>query len=97
MHLNAGVCMKNKTISISPFANESDSLAIGGLTIENRVDRISLYGSIDITRDQVGRAHAERLKALFDDIVRSLRAEHLPPAISQEPTDEISNPFAGDE
>ena len=29
---------------ITPFANEADALAIGGLSIENRLDRISIYG-----------------------------------------------------
>ncbi len=82
------------TREISPFANESEVLGIGGLTIENRVDRISLYGSLDITRDQGGLAHAERLKKLLDDIVSTLKAEPLPSSITIKPPEEISNPFA---
>ena len=39
---------------IEPFANESDSLGIGGLTVENRTDRVSLYGSLDLTRASRG-------------------------------------------
>ncbi len=34
-----------------PFANESDALAIGKLNIENRLDRVSLFGDVDLTRD----------------------------------------------
>ena len=34
--------------TISPFTNESESLGIADLTIENRTDRISIYGSIDL-------------------------------------------------
>jgi hypothetical protein len=88
--------MRKKTVRISPFANESDSLSIGGLTVENRLDRISVYGSIDITKDRVGQLNAERLKRLFDDIVTALNESTLPEKISINPTDEISNPFSNE-
>jgi hypothetical protein len=51
----------NKTIS--PFANESELLGIGDLTIDNRTDRISIYGSIDLTRDKAGLEHARMLNS----------------------------------
>ena len=86
--------MGKKSLRISPFANESESAEIGGLTIENRVDRISFYGSIDITRDIAGLAKAEALKALFDEILTALKAEHLPDKISVKPAEEVHNPFA---
>lgn len=88
--------MSRKTIRISPFANESDSLSIGELTVENRNDRVSLYGSLDITRDQEGLVHAERLKMLLDDIVSVMKGEHLPDKIGLKPAEEIPNPFADD-
>jgi hypothetical protein len=88
--------MNKKTIRISPFANESDSLNAGGLTVENRLDRISIYGSLDITRDVDGLKHAEMLKTLFDDIVVAMKRDHLPAAISIKPPEEIQNPFADD-
>ncbi len=40
--------------TIDPFANESESLRLDDLTIENRTDKVSLYGSIEITRDKRG-------------------------------------------
>jgi hypothetical protein len=88
--------MSKKTISISPFANESDSLSIGGLTVENRQDRISVYGSLDITRDLEGLEYAERLKILLDDIVAVMKADRLPDKISIKPAEEIPNPFSDD-
>jgi hypothetical protein len=88
--------MNKKTKKIFPFVNEADSLGIGGLTIENRIDRISLYGSIDITRDREGLVYAERLKLIFDDIVAAMQADHLPDKISIKPAEEIANPFADD-
>ena len=85
--------MSKKAKRIPPFANESDSLCIGELTVENRNDRISIYGSIDITRDRKGLVDAERLKMLFDDIVVAMKAEHLPDQISIILAEEIPNPF----
>ena len=81
---------------LSPFANEADAFAIGGLSIENRVDRISIYGSLDITRDREGLAYAERLKLLVDAIVATMKGAHLPEVISIKPPEQIENPFADD-
>ena len=86
--------MKKKATKIVPFANETDSLSIGELTVENRVDRISIYGSIDITRDQEGLAYAETLQTLFNDIIASMREGDLPDKISIKPAENITNPFA---
>jgi hypothetical protein len=38
----------------APFADEAASITIDKLTIENGTDRITLYGSLDLTRDKVG-------------------------------------------
>ena len=85
--------MKQKAMKIAPFANETDSLSIGELTIENREDRISIYGSIDITRDKEGLGNAEILQTLFNDIVASMNAETLPDKISIKPAENVPNPF----
>ena len=83
----------NKTIS--PFANESESLGIGDLTIENRTDRISIYGSIDLTRDKAGLEHARILKAVLAKVVQALETEkNLPDKIAPpDVPDEVANPF----
>jgi len=86
--------MKKKATKIAPFANETDSLSIGELTVENRLDRISIYGSIDITRDKEGLALAETLQTLFNDIISSMKEGDLPDKISIKPSDSVSNPFA---
>jgi hypothetical protein len=81
--------------TISPFTNESESLGIGDLTIENRTDRISIYGSIDLTRDKAGLAHARMLKAVLDRVVQALETEkNLPDKIvPPDRPDEVANPF----
>jgi hypothetical protein len=80
--------------TIDPFANESESLQIDDLTIENRTDKVSIYGSIDITRDKPGLKLARRMKLLMDSIVERLSHEDLPESIPPpQNIDEIKNPF----
>lgn len=57
------------------FANESDALAIGGLTVENRTDRVQLYGQLHLTRDKAGLADAKALKAILDSVVEALEGQ----------------------
>lgn len=80
--------------TIQPFANEAESVQIAGLTIENRTDRVSMYGSIDITRDRQGLTNAETLKVILDGIVTKLKSENLPDKISTKPAKEVENPFS---
>lgn len=80
--------------SFRPFANEADALALGGLTVENRVDRVSLYGSLDITRDEAGYALAQRMKQLLDDVVSALANESsLPQKVGLAPIETGRNPL----
>jgi hypothetical protein len=51
--------------TLSPYANESESIGIGELTIENRTDRVTLYGSVDLTRDKEGLKHARTLNRML--------------------------------
>jgi hypothetical protein len=44
------------------FADNAASIAIDKLTIENGMKQLSLYGSLDITRDKVGLQHALALE-----------------------------------
>lgn len=80
-------------MKITPYADETGSLNLAGLTIENRVDRVSIYGSIDITRDHEGLEHARILKTLFDDILAVLHTGTLPDKICNDPPENVENPF----
>jgi len=77
-----------------PFADEVTRLQIGELTVENRVDRISLYGSVDLTLDQAGLEHARRLKALLDLTVAEMEKSNLPAQIAVIEPETVKNPFA---
>jgi len=57
---------------MKPFANESETIQIADLTIENRTDRVTLYGSIDLTRDKEGLENAQELKRIIEAVVKPL-------------------------
>ena len=58
-----------------PYQDESDAVEIGDLKIENRLDRVTVYGRIDLTRDKAGLENARALKKLLDDVVSALESE----------------------
>lgn len=81
--------------TFKPFANESDELEIGGLAIENRLDRVTLNGDLDITADRQGLAAARLLHELLGEVVRRLEADPALPERLPPPTvGTVDNPFA---
>jgi len=82
--------------TITPFANDSEAQSLGGLTIENGTDQVSLYGSLDLTKDKVGLKQARALKATVGAIIEVLEAEKsLPDKIAPpDKPQEVKNPFA---
>jgi hypothetical protein len=79
---------------LQPFQNESETLQIGELNIENRIDQLELYGSLTITRDKAGLQQALRLKALLDAAVLYLQNEKdLPEQVVFKSLDSRDNPF----
>lgn len=57
---------------LSPFADDTAVLELGGLSVENGRDRIALHGAVEISRDQAGLGQAKALLALLTDVVRVL-------------------------
>ena len=85
---------KKKPTSFTPFANEADVAGIGDLMLENRVDRITISGDVDLTADVPGLDKARRLHALLGEIVAALEARELPDALPPPEVKTIDNPFA---
>ncbi len=77
-----------------PYADESAVLDLGGLTLENHLDHIAIYGQMSITKDQQGLAAALELYAKIGQIVASLQEAELPDHIKVVPTVMVKNPFA---
>ena len=61
--------MKSKKAAFAPYANEADVLEVGNLMLENRVDRITVSGDVDLTADRQGLAAARRLHEALSAIV----------------------------
>ncbi|ATU44186.1 hypothetical protein CS557_01230 [Acinetobacter junii] len=76
-----------------PFETGNESSSIYDLTLENQVDCVSLYGNLQITKDQVGLKAAKALQQLINDVVTALEKEELPAQIERKPEQEIENPF----
>jgi hypothetical protein len=77
-----------------PFHADGDSRQIGELTIESQTDRIEIYGSISITRDEAGLSAALALKQMLDAAVDLLKSEKLPDRVAEAASETVSNPFA---
>ena len=79
------------------FKNESETHIPHELNIENRLDRVSLHGSVDITHDATGLALACQLQAMLAGMIAVLQTEQangaLPEQISLASAAEVDNPF----
>jgi len=84
--------------SFKPFADDEAAVTIGGLTIENGTDRVSISGSLDISADNAGLTQAKALKEAADAIVSALTAKgdltEKTDADTTKPTKRVRNPFA---
>ena len=76
-----------------PYDNEADVLNIGGLQIENRLDRVTLSGDVDLTADQAGLADARALHHLLGEVVAALEARPLPATLPPPAAEIVANPF----
>lgn len=82
-----------KKTDIRPFQNEVDCVQINELTIENRVDRVSIFGSIDLTLDKEGLKAARELKAILDLTLAEMEKTDLPTHIAVKKPKTVENPF----
>ena len=77
-----------------PFENGPESHAIHDLTLENQEDCVSIYGNLQLTKDQAGLQAAKALQAFLNEVVSALENEtNLPEKIDRQDEQEIENPF----
>lgn len=86
--------MPSKKKSFTPYANEADVLEVGNLMLENRLDRITISGDVDLTLDKAGLAHARRLHELLGAAVAALESRELPDQLPPPEVKTVDNPFA---
>jgi hypothetical protein len=79
--------------SFSPYQNEADCIQLADLTIENRLDRISIYGSIDLWKDKCGLKAAQQLKSIIDQTIAELEKCDLPNKVELAKSETVANPF----
>ena len=56
---------------IDPFANDHQSMQIGELIIENQMDKIIIYGDLDLLLNELGHEQAEQLHLLTGKILQA--------------------------
>jgi hypothetical protein len=77
----------------NPYENEADVVEIGNLMLENRLDRITISGDVDLTADKDGLAKARLLHDLLERIVAGLEAKDLPDRLPPPDVKTVANPF----
>ncbi|GAN86852.1 hypothetical protein LU298_08805 [Komagataeibacter intermedius] len=81
--------------ALVPFANNSDSRTIGGMTVENGTDSIAFYGQTDLSRDKAGLERAQALLTFMQQVVDTLAAQKdLPDTLPPRKPAKVANPFA---
>ena len=82
--------------TMKPYADDATSVTIGDLTLENGRDCVAVGGSLDLTRDKAGLAHARALKAILDAVVHALESDAALPDKVAPPkaVAEVKNPFS---
>lgn len=80
------------------FENESETRAISDLTFENRLDRVTMYGNLDLTLDKHGLGHATELKDMLEKIIAVMNGKqeqgNLPDKITIAEAEVVNNPFS---
>lgn len=78
-----------------PYENEADVVQVGELMLENRLDRITISGDVDLTADKRGLAAARLLQDLLGQVVASLEAKKdLPERLPPPEVKTVDNPFS---
>ncbi len=86
--------MPSKKKSFTPYANEAEVLEIGNLMLENRLDRITISGDVDLTLDKTGLQDARRLHEALGAVLAALESRELPDRLPPPDVKTVDNPFA---
>jgi hypothetical protein len=86
--------MADRELNFAPYENEAEVIEIGRLMLENRLDRITISGDVDLTADRQGLDAARRLHELLGRVVTSLESKKsLPDKLPPPTVKTVRNPF----
>jgi hypothetical protein len=88
-----GDVMNPRPPAFTPYENEADVVEVGNLMLENRLDRITISGDVDLTADRTGLEAARLLHGLLGEIVARLERQDLPEHLPAPAVKTVSNPF----
>ena len=81
-------------MTFQAFADDCSAYTLDNLTFENNADYLSVYGDIQIQRDQQGLQQLLALQSLINQAIMALQAdEALPEQLPASIHNEINNPF----
>lgn len=79
------------------FNNDHEVLSVGGLTIENHVGQITIYGDLNIVPNEAGRKQAQLLADFFGKLAQATkdfdRDDSLNSNLTAQSTEKVDNPF----
>lgn len=79
------------------FNNNHEVLSVGGLTIENHVGQITIYGDLNIAPNEAGRKQAQLLADFFGKLAQSTKDfdcdDSLNSNLTAQSTEKVDNPF----
>ena len=84
-------------MSFKAFADDSASIDIGDLTLENNDERVAIFGSLNIGCDQQGLKQAKQLQTIINVMVDYLQQQDLPEQIETFRPKSVKNPFLNDD
>lgn len=84
-------------MSFKAFEDQTASIDIGDLTLENNDQRVAIFGSLNIGRDQQGLAQAKQLQAIVNQMVTYLEQQELPAQVETFVPKNVKNPFLNDD
>ena len=81
-------------MTFQAFSDDCSSYTLGNLTFENNADRLSVYGDMQIQRDQQGLQQLLVLQSLINQAIMALQADvALPEQLPAAKHTEVDNPF----
>lgn len=79
------------------FNNDHEVLSVGGLTIENHVGQIIIYGDLNIAPNEAGRKQAQMLADFFGKLAQATkdfdRDDSLNFNLTAQSAEKVDNPF----